>query len=194
MAGMAVPRPLLIVLLAAVLGAVAFYATRGGATEATTSSPPPAPSVGKPLKTVPPSKEVAPGQRDSARSPAHRSAKPDLKHTAAKPKPRSKPVLTGVPPRVGRALAAHKVVVVLFRQRGGDDSATSAAVGGLRGERGVSVFSDSINRLARYPRLVAGLGISQAPSVVIVGPSLKATLLAGYTDRGTLKQQVLDAR
>lgn len=56
------------------------------------------------------------------------------------------------------------------------------------------MFSDSINSLGRYPRLVASLGISQAPSVVVVGPSSKATLLEGYTDAGTLKQKILDTR
>ena len=85
-------------------------------------------------------------------------------------------------------------MVVLFRQGGGDDSATAAAVAAVRHQKGVSVFSDSIDSLGRYTRLVGGLGISQAPSVVVVGPSRSATLLQGYTDAGTLKQKVLDAR
>jgi hypothetical protein len=64
----------------------------------------------------------------------------------------------------------------------------------LQGKKRVSVFSDGITHLARYRRIVVGLGITQAPSVVIVGKSRKATLVEGYVDGGTLTQQVLDAR
>lgn len=198
MASMAVPRPLLIALLASVLAAVAFFATRGGASESTSLSPPPTASAPKPLKTVPPSKDGAAkgsdkagsGTSDSTKSPADHSTK-SVPKPAIKPKPAT---VTGVPQGVGRALAERKVVVVFFRQSGGDDSATAAAVATARHQKGVSVFSDSINSLGRYPRLVGGLGVSQAPSVVVVGPSRSATLLEGYTDAGTLKQKVLDAR
>jgi hypothetical protein len=193
---MAAPRLLLIALLASILAAVAFYATRGGAT----APPPPAPAAPQPSAKPSSPKHDAPAngaKQPDTKSPqgnagsADKSAKPDPVHTPAKPKPAVK----GVPRRLSRALAQHKVVVLFFRQRhGSDDSATAGAVAGVRGTRGVAVFTDNIRHLDRYPRLIGSLGISQAPSVVIVGRDREASLIEGYVDGGSLKQRVLDAR
>ncbi len=99
-----------------------------------------------------------------------------------------------MPPKVARALESKKTVVLFFRQPGADDDATQSAVRSLRGKKQVAVFSDGIAHLARYRRVVTGLGITQAPSVVIVGRGRKAVLIEGFVDEGTLTQQVLDAR
>jgi len=56
------------------------------------------------------------------------------------------------------------------------------------------VFSDRIENVARYRRIVGNLDVSQAPSVVIVPPRRsQARLLEGFVDEGSLRQQLLDA-
>ena len=110
-----------------------------------------------------------------------------------KPKPKAAPV-TGVPSPVGKALAAHRTVVLFFRQPGADDAATATAVRSARTVKGASVFAAPITKLAAYRGITAGLGVSQAPAVVIVGKSRQARLIEGYVDAATLRQQVKDAR
>jgi hypothetical protein len=86
-------------------------------------------------------------------------------------------------------------VVLFFRQAGSaDDRAVASAVNAQKGRKGVSVFSDSIARLARYRAAVGQLGISQAPTVVIVGGNGQAQLVEGFVDEGTLTQRVVDAK
>lgn len=190
----AVSRPLLIVLVASVLAAVAFYATRG-------STPPP-PSTASaadsaPAPVTPTKADPSPGTVKPLKTPA----KAQSNATPAKPKPstpaKPKPKAAdhGIPAKLKQALDRHRVVVVLFRQRfGADDSATAAAVKGVRGMKGVSVFTDSIRRLSRYPRFIGALGINQAPSVVVVDKTGKARLVEGYIDPKSLTQLVVDAR
>lgn len=98
----------------------------------------------------------------------------------------------GLPARVARALARKDVVVLLFTQNGGaDDAATRAAVRALED---VTVVIDRIEDIGKYRRVVSALGINQAPAVVIVDREGKARLVEGYTDPGSLAQQVEDAR
>jgi hypothetical protein len=170
---MVIPRPALIALLGAALAVAAFTASRSlggsGADDAGT----PAAAAQAP---------AAPGQGA---------------HTRARPKAASKHAdeAPGVPRAVERALARHKVVVLLFTQRGGaDDAATRAAVRAIRHEVPQAVYvSDDVSRLGRYGRLVSDLGISQAPAIVIVKPGGEAELIEGFTDAGSLAQQVADA-
>jgi len=102
----------------------------------------------------------------------------------------------GLPVRVARALAAKKIVVVFFYQRrGADDAATAKAVKALNGRAArTRVFSAPIKDVERYRRVVQGLGVSQAPAVVIVDRRGKARLVEGYVDSESLLQQVRDAR
>jgi hypothetical protein len=46
----------------------------------------------------------------------------------------------------------------------------------------------------RYGRLLENLGVTQAPAIVIIGRSGKATLYEGYVDADSLVQVVADAR
>jgi hypothetical protein len=57
----------------------------------------------------------------------------------------------------------------------------------------VAVFRDRVDNLADYGPLAAGLGISRAPSVVVVDRDRRARVLEGYLDRGSLRQAVRDA-
>ena len=66
--------------------------------------------------------------------------------------------MKGVPPKVGKALAARRTVVLFFRQPAADDDATAAAVRSVRGIKGVSVFTAPITKLARYRASCPGWG------------------------------------
>jgi hypothetical protein len=97
----------------------------------------------------------------------------------------------GLPAPVARALDRNQVFVLLFTQDGSDDEATSAAVKQLDG---VKVFRADIADIGDYRRVVSEVGINQAPAVVIVDAEGRARLVEGYTDAGSLAQQVEDAR
>jgi outer membrane biosynthesis protein TonB len=191
-------RPFVLALLGAVLAAATFVSMRAAGERAQAEETPSAPTV-KPAQkqssvTAAPTKPAPSKTAPSKVAPA--TPKSTTPKAPAKPKAKPKPAATtaGVPPKVQRALQAKRVVVLFFHQPGADDAATQSAVRSLHGKKGVAVFSDGITHLPRYRRVVAGLGITQAPSVVIVGKNHKARLIEGYVDGGTLTQQVLDAR
>ena len=167
---MALPRPTLLAVAGALLSLMSFTAMRTIATQSAGDIP--VPDLGAQSVTGGPSSAVKP---------------------PAKPAP--EPRLKDVPPAVSGALADGKVVVVLFTEKGAaDDQATSqhfAALSQLGG--GVKTFHAGISDLGRYAGIVANLGISQAPSIVIVRPDLRAVPpIEGYVDSQYLLQRVKD--
>src|ERR671914_261555 len=126
-----------------------------------------------------------------ASRPEERKPTPNAGEEARPKTQDSSPVLPAA-----RALADDKVVV-LFISRGGaaDDTATRAAVESLDEAFGgrVAVFTDGIQNLPAYQPLLAGVGVSQVPSVVIVRPERRARLIEGYIDEASLRQHVTDA-
>ena len=113
----------------------------------------------------------------------------------ARPRAVPAPVL-GVPLPVRRALARRDVVVLFFFRPGvADDDATRAAVAAARGESGagVAVFTDTVDHLARYRRVVTGVGISESPALVVVDRSRQARLFEGYLDPDSVRQAIRDA-
>jgi hypothetical protein len=100
----------------------------------------------------------------------------------------------GLPLKVAQALAKHNVVVLYFGAKGADDTLTAAAVRDLKSSAGsgVTVLTDKLSNLAAYRRVVEGLDVSQAPSIVIVDRARKAQLLEGFIDAGSLRQAVAD--
>jgi len=201
---MAVSRPLLLALLGLVLATATLFAARGAnQTAADTASNP----------VVPAPTPVTPGPSRLAKDPAGAAAKRDkARDDNAKPgakdarpaRERDKPARAarraeaalpaGVPADVGRALRDRQVVVLFFGQGGADDVATAEAVASLRGLKRVAVFRDGIQNLGKYAGVVSGLGVAQAPAVVVVGRQRRARLIEGFVDSGTLRQQVVDAR
>ena len=132
---------------------------------------------------------------------ASRPSRPPAKTPSAKKRhgpeaARRPPPWPALPPKVGKALVkARRTVVLFFRQPAADDDATAAAVRSLRGLKGVVRLHAPHRATSRATaRVVAGLGISQAPAVVIVGKEPQARLIEGFVDAGTLSQQVSDAR
>jgi len=190
---MPISRPVLLALVGAILAMAAFFATSAARKEA---APAAAPVAQQPKPDVKKAVADKPAVNAKKSEPAATPAKPAPKKAEAKaPAKPAVPKVAGVPQSVARALAKKRVVVLFFRQSGSaDDRAVASAVNGLKGRKGVSVFSDNIARLARYRAAVGQLGISQAPAVVIVGSDGKAKVVEGFVDGGTLTQQVVDAK
>jgi hypothetical protein len=197
---MALSRPFVLAVLGALLAVATFASMRAAGQRAEADQTPAAPKVvalPRPGATKPLTKHAG------TSAPAHAKAAPaagantkaQAKPQTAKAAPAKKAPAApkGVPPKVARALQAHKTVVLFFRQPGADDDATASAVRSIKSGRHVTVFTDRITHLGRYQRVVADLGISQAPAIVVVGRSHKATLLEGFVDEGSLKQRVKDA-
>ena len=171
---MAVSRPFVLAALGALLALASFTSMRSAAERAEAGDAAAAPQV------------VQPASRNAATP--RKAAKP----RPAQPEPAA--AVTGVPPKVAKALGARRTVVLFFRQPAADDAATAAAVASVRGVEGASVFTAPITELATYRGVTSGLGVSQAPAVVIVGKNRQAQLIEGYVDPATLRQQVKDAR
>lgn len=198
---MAVPRPVLLALLGFALIISALLATRGvGSSETVTAptnpaaKPQPAPAPAQAAK--PKAHKAAPAKaRKHAAQPRH-AAKPKQAAKSAKPAPATK-LPVGVSPRilpVVRALGQDQVVVLFFSQtNSADDSATRAAVNGVKGMKGVAVFNAGIDQLATYRPILANVGVSQVPAVVVVRPGRQAQLLEGFIDKSSLRQAVADA-
>ncbi len=200
---MPVSRPLLVALVGAVLALVVFYATSGSRNSGDDGGSEVAQPQSEPAKSSKDSDSTA-SKGDAAKSEAttgdggsskadSNSRAVDSGSTAAKDE-REQPA-TAVPADVARALARDRTVVLLFRQRGSaDDDATARAVAGVRGDRGVAVFSAPISRLDDFAAITGSISISQAPAVVIVGRRGQARLIEGFIDEETLAQEVADSR
>jgi hypothetical protein len=208
---MAVSRPLVLALIGAVLMAATFMVTREPADDGGSAAPAqkPAPAAQKPAPAQKPEaqKAVAAEQEAAKREAAQAAA---AKQRAAKANAEQQRVdaivsklgavapgedpgnSVGVPMAVARALAHDKTVLLFFSQDGADDNATLKSVRSLRGNRHVAVFTEDLDKLPNYRRIVAGLDVAEAPSIVIVGHDLKARLLEGYHDAGSLRQHVRD--
>lgn len=174
--GMALPRPTLLAIAGALLSLMSFTAMRTIATHGGADLPMPDTSAqsvaGNPSPATP------------AREPG-----------TSKPAPPPTPKLDDVPRPVANALADGKVVVLLFTEKNAaDDAAMSRHFGALSQLGGkVRTFRAGIGEFGRYAGIVAELGVSQAPAVVIVRPDLQALPpIEGYLDSQYLVQRVKD--
>jgi hypothetical protein len=189
---MALPRPVLLALLGLALIASALLATRGAADPngAVTAQPAPAPAPA-PAKVEAAKPKPAPASKQAA--------KPDVKAAKPAPKPAVKPKAqdTGIPAKltpVVRALArGDAVVLFLTRSGAADDAATRKAVASVKDMRNVSVVQAGLDDLVDYRSVLSGAGVSQVPAVVIVRTGHKATLIEGFVDGKTLRQNIADA-
>jgi len=119
----------------------------------------------------------------------------DAPQKDAKPAPPPEPRVEDVPRAVSDALAGGKVVVVLFAEKhAADDAATSRHFSTLSQlGNDVQTFRAGIADVGRYAGIVADLGVTQAPSIVIVRPDLRAVPpIEGYVESQYLLQRVKD--
>jgi len=113
----------------------------------------------------------------------------------AEPAPPPTPRVEDVPRATSDALAAGKVVVLLFAEKGSaDDDATARHFSALsQFGSDVATFRAGLDDVGRYAGIVAELGVTQAPSIVIVRPDLRAVPpIEGYVESQYLLQRVRD--
>ena len=106
----------------------------------------------------------------------------------------------GLPAPVIDAWKQGKAVVLLVvRNHGIDDRMVSRSVRSLSSDSRLSVFVVHANRVARYSRITQGVGVSQAPALVVVRPRKvsgsvpEAQVADGFRDSQTVVQYVHDA-
>jgi hypothetical protein len=95
-----------------------------------------------------------------------------------------------------RAVADKRKVVIFFENHKGlDDRAVEGSVRSLdRRTKSVVVLTDDVRNVDRYGSMIEDLGVNQAPAIVVIGRSGKASLIEGYIDADSLVQVVADAR
>ena len=195
---MALPRQALVGILGAVLILVTFVAMHGVGKGGSSSSSKSAP--GHASKPAPVKRAPAPVARGAQAKHAAAPAKPAPAARKAHsvkvhvPAGQEAGAAVGLPLRVARAFSKKQVVVLFFGGAGSDDAQTADSVRALRASSrsGVAVFMDKLSNLADYRRVVEGLDVSQAPSIVIVDRDRNARLLEGFIDAGSLRQDVAD--
>ena len=171
---MALPRPTLLAIAGAMLSLISFTAMRSIGAQS-------APDL--PVPDFAGQSAVGGGGNSGASKNDATSAPP--------PKPR----VEDVPPAVSDALADGKVVVLLFTEKNGADDAATARHFSTLSQLGgdVESFRAGIGDVGRYAGIVAHLGITQAPSIVIVRPDLRAVPpIEGYVESQYLLQRVKD--
>lgn len=122
--------------------------------------------------------------------------------TAVTPAPRAPraarsriPAPTASPVAVQQALAAGKVVVLLFwNHRSSDDRAVRDELAhvGTYGGRAL-IAAAPVRDVSRYGEVTTGVQVLQSPTVVVVDRQRRASVLVGYTDRAEIGQAVLNA-
>jgi hypothetical protein len=204
---MAVPRPVLIAILGLALCVTALIAVHGVGTEEDTVAPtlPPATTpatTAKPSTTQTSGKKPSTTTKDkSGNSTQETAGKVDSKPVQQAGEQAAKPAVNQSAKErtlaaVKKDLEAGEKTLVLFFTRPGaaDDTGARSAVRKLHGIDGVKVYSPNFDDLSEYRPVLAGVGVSQVPSIVIVKPGKKAVqVVEGYVDAKSLRQQVTDA-
>jgi hypothetical protein len=125
--------------------------------------------------------------------------------TAAPAKPAAKAAKAATPlPEVAegdrsgpilRDLADGKVVVALFyNPHGSDDNAALRAVRSANRRHGrVVLHSIPVDDVSDYDAITTGVQVTQAPTVLVMGPDRKARTIVGYTEVKEIDQAVFDA-
>lgn len=103
-------------------------------------------------------------------------------------------VASGPAAPILRDVAAGKVAVVLFyAAHGSDDAAVRDALLGVNRRAGrVSVRAIPIGRVGAYKAITDGVDVSQAPTVLVIGPHRNARTLVGLADTRAVDQLVGD--
>lgn len=201
---MALPRPALLGILGALLVAATFMVMHHGSSSNNAAAPTTVPAhvaVHKPAQAK--HAGAKPAGKHAVAAPAKPVKHAAVKHTAAK---KSAPVKAhtpagqeagasvGLPLKVAQAFAKKQVVVLYFGAKGADDTLTADSVRSLKASagHGVAVFMDKLSNLADYRRVVEGLDVSQAPSIVLIDRHQQAQVLEGFIDAGSLRQDVAD--
>jgi len=205
---MAVPRPLLLILIGTVLLAATFLATRNARDQAAQAPSPPATQQAvAPDRAPKPAEKAGPRADKAAGGDADKAAPSKAradKSAASKPESAARPdkgaahkraVRSRTPAAVRRAIKDNRLVVLFLYQRHSSvDRRVADSVSSLRARTKAAVFRDRIGNLARYGQIATSVGVTRAPSIVIIGKGRRGRLIEGYVDPNTLAQRVADAR
>jgi hypothetical protein len=114
---------------------------------------------------------------------------------STKPGKLSAAATDGLPLRVLRAIADHKVVVLLFwNPKAVDDADVRKALTGIdRHHRKVLAHATNIKHIAAYQQITRGADVRQSPTIVVVDRNRKVETLVGFVDRQSINQAVEDA-
>jgi hypothetical protein len=123
------------------------------------------------------------------------SAAPATPATGAKPATLDPKTTAGLPIRVLRGIAQHKVVVLLFWNPDAlDDQGVRKALSRIdRHHNKVLAHATNVKRIAAYQQITRGADVEQSPTVVVIDRKLRVDTLVGYVDRQTIDQAVEDA-
>jgi hypothetical protein len=190
---MALPRPALLGILGALLIAATFMVMHRGGSSGSSSTPTPVVAhvaTPKPAQV----KHAGASKPATQKTVKHTAAKKSAPVKASTPAGQEAGASVGLPVKVAQAFAKKQVVVLYFGGAGTDDALTAKSVRSFKATAGpgVAVFIDKLSNLADYRRVVEGLNVSQAPSIVIVDRAKKAQVLEGFIDAGSLRQDVAD--
>lgn len=116
-------------------------------------------------------------------------AKPKAK-APAKPKVAADPAAPLV-----AALKHNKAVILLFRNSSSDSQAVADAVRAVPKQvKRVVVRVAPIGQVGRYSTFTEKTQISQAPTVIVIGPGRRARVIVGYTSTAEVAEAVGDLR
>ncbi|HUA44788.1 MAG TPA: hypothetical protein VMA77_06155 [Solirubrobacteraceae bacterium] len=158
--------------------------------------------LGAPVTTVnspaPTTVKAAPAAKPAVKAPAATvtPAKPAAKATAAKvvAKPAA-PSAAAEVKSLENAVAAHKVVVVLFyNPAAADDQAMKHEVASVPTHGGqVAKFTVPVAELAQFQAITAQVPVVTAPTLVVIDPTRQAAMLTGFASQLEINQRVADA-
>jgi hypothetical protein len=125
-------------------------------------------------------------------------ATPDAK-TAAKAAPATKPAAApsaaAEVQALQTAIAAHKVVVVLFyNPAAADDKAMKQELGSVPTHSGqVFKVAVPVSELTEFQAVTSQVPVVTAPTLVVIDPARQAAMITGYASQLEINQRVADA-
>jgi hypothetical protein len=199
-----VSRPVLIALLAAVAFVGVWFVALRPHGDGSAASTPSAPGVGGLKRAIDKAHGVvdqsnrAAGQQPGATTAAPpRTGSGTPAPTAPRPTPPGTTTVGGDGPnaRIARALAAHRVVAILFYNPSApDDMAVRSSLARADRHGGqVLVLSAPIGDLTHYTAVTSKVAVFGSPSLVIFDGSGQAGVLSGYADPLEINLRIADA-
>jgi hypothetical protein len=141
-------------------------------------------------RTAPATHPTAPATHKT--SPAtHPTSLPATQHHATKAK--SHPAVSQK--SVLAAIAAHKVVALLFYNPAApDDAAVAHELSGVSTDHGqVATFAVPVSRISQFGAITAKVQVDATPTLFLIDKHGQATSLVGFSDRFEIAQRVSQA-
>lgn len=175
-----------------------------GAPTSTVKAPKPAITAkaapAKPAATKPAAAKATTGAKAAtapkpATVPKAAGAKPAPVHKAASAAKPSAPSVATELSNLHNAVAAHKVVAVLFyNPASADDQAMKQELRAVPTHHGeVVTLAVPVSELTQFAAITAQIPVVTAPTVILIDPARQASVMTGYASQLELNQRVADA-